>query len=499
MKTTNYRFIAGFGGLATLACGGPADLGEQAFMKYDKSSEKPANVILINLDDCGFGDFSYSGAVGYQTPNVDRMANEGLIFSNYYSAQPVSGASRSALLTGCYSNRVGLTMAPMPNSPIGINESEEIISELLKDNGYSTAIFGKWHLGDAEEFLPPHHGFDEYVGLPYSNDMWPGHPTMKFKPLPLYDGLEVVKTIDTYDDQAELTTLYTEKTIDFIRRKNKEDKPFFVYLAHNMPHVPLAVSDKFAGKSGVGLYGDVMMELDWSVGEILSTLEELGIEDETLIIFTSDNGPWSNYGNHAGSSGGFREGKNTTFNGGLRVPCIFYMPGHIKPGVCNELISNIDFLPTIADFTSSKLPEQKIDGVSFIPYLTGAVKESPRDYLCLYFSRNSLEAVTDGRFKLVFPHYYNSYEENAPGMDGQPGRMARKQVTEMEFYDLRQDPGERRNIIGTYPEIEAELQKVADQIRYELGDDLTGVKGAENRSPGRAANVEAGPQFSFKR
>lgn len=498
MKTMNYKLIAGFGGLATIACGGPTGSEGQHFLNHAGSSDKPVNVILINLDDCGLGDFSYSGAVGYQTPNVDKLAQEGLVFTNYYSAQPVSGASRSALMTGCYSNRVGLTMAPMPDSPTGINENEETIAELLKANGYSTAIFGKWHLGDAEEFLPPHHGFDEYVGLPYSNDMWPGHPTMKFKPLPLYDGLDVVKYIETYDDQAELTTLYTEKTIDFIRRQEKEDKPFFVYLAHNMPHVPLAVSDKFAGKSGVGLYGDVMMELDWSVGEIMKTLDDLGIEEETLIIFTSDNGPWSNYGNHAGSSGGLREGKNTTFNGGLRVPCIFYMPGHIKPGLCNALISNIDFLPTIADLTSSEQPVLKIDGVSFIPYLTGTEEDSPRDYLCMYFNRNSLEAVTDGRFKLVFPHYYNSYEANPPGMDGKPGRTARMQVTEMELYDLRQDPGERRNLIGIYPEIEAELQEAANKIRKELGDDLTGVKGTENRAPGRSADVPANP-FDFNR
>ena len=292
------------------------------FMTLDKNAKQP-NVVLIFLDDSGFADFSFNGAVGYTTPNVDHMALQGIRFTNYYSAQPISGASRSALVTGCYSNRIGLTGAPMTNSPFGLAEDEETIGELMQANGYSTALVGKWHIGDAEMFLPPHHGFDEWLGLPYSNDMWPNHPTMKFSRLPLYDGLEIKQYIDTDEDMSQLTTMYTERAVDFIGRNARAWKPFFLYFAQAMPHVPLAVSDKFKGKSEAGLFGDVMMELDWSIGQVRQALEDNGIADNTLIIITSDNGPWSNYGNHAGSSGGFREGKSTTFNGGLRVPCIF--------------------------------------------------------------------------------------------------------------------------------------------------------------------------------
>ncbi len=479
-----HKLLASVSGLAAVSCGGSAQQGD-AFLTLDKNAKKPINVVLFYLDDSGFADFSFNGAVGYTTPHVDDMALHGLRFTNYYTAQPISGASRSALVTGCYSNRVGLTGAPMNNSAFGLAEEEETIGELMQENGYSTALIGKWHIGDAEMFLPPHHGFDEWFGLPYSNDMWPNHPTMKFPRLPLYDGLEIKQYIDTYDDMNQLTTWYTERAVDYITRNAKADKPFFLYFAEAMPHVPLGVSDKFRGKSEAGLFGDVMMELDWSIGTVRKTLEDLGIAENTLIIVTSDNGPWSNYGNHAGSSGGYREGKSTTFNGGLRVPCIFYMPGHVRPGICNDLISSIDFLPTLASLTGASQPKLKIDGVDFLPYLTGQTKESPRKYLCFYFSRNSLEAVTDGQFKMVFPHTYQSYEVYAPGMDGQPGKLGRLEVTETELYNLRQDPGERRNVMGLYPEKEAELLKVAEEIRADLGDDLTGAVGTGRREPGR--------------
>ena len=227
------------------------------------------NIILINLDDAGNGDFSFTGAEGYQTPNIDRLAQEGMVFNNYYVGQPISGASRAGLMTGCYANRIGFYRAPGPNSPYGISAEEETIAEVVKKQDYATAIFGKWHLGDAPQFLPLQNGFDEWYGLPYSNDMWPYHPTREFPDLPTYDG----NTVLGYNlDQSKLTTDYTERSIQFIK-KNKE-RPFFLYLAHSMPHVPLAVSSKFKGKSEKGLYGDVMMELDWSVGEIIKTLKD---------------------------------------------------------------------------------------------------------------------------------------------------------------------------------------------------------------------------------
>lgn len=231
---------------------------------------------------------------GYQTPHIDWIAANGMSMNNFYAVQPISGASRAGLMTGCYPNRIGFAYALNPGSPYGISEQEETVAELLRDKGYATPIFGKWHLGDEKKFLPLQHGFDEYYGLPYSNDMWPFHPQYKFPDLPLIKGNDI---IGYNTDQTRLTTDYTNYAVDFIHRN--VNKPFFLYLAHSMPHVPLAVSDKFKGKSELGLYGDVMMELDWSIGEILRTIREEGIEDNTLVILTSDNGPWANYGNHA--------------------------------------------------------------------------------------------------------------------------------------------------------------------------------------------------------
>ena len=436
------------------------------------------NFILINLDDAGNGDFSFSGALGYKTPNIDRLALEGMRYTNFYAAQPISGASRAGLLTGCYPNRIGFAHAPNPGCPYGISDEEETIAEVLKKRDYATAIFGKWHLGDAKKFLPLQHGFDEWYGLPYSNDMWPYHPKWKFPDLPTYEGNEILG----YNlDQTTLTTDYTERSVKFIR-ENRE-RPFFLYLAHSMPHVPLAVSDKFKGKSEQGLYGDVMMELDWSVGEVLRTLEELGLERNTLVIFTSDNGPWIAYGNHAGSTGGLREAKATTFNGGLRVPLIARWKGTIPAGtVCERLASNIDLLPTFAQIAQAPLPAHKIDGVSMLPLLEDPDAAPVRDALCLYYQDNSLEAVTDGTYKLIFPHDYLAY--GTPGDDGMPGEMIPRRVEEKELYDMRRDPGERCNVLSQHPEIAEKLEAVAERYRAELGDDLTGCEGTGRRKPG---------------
>lgn len=439
------------------------------------------NFIVINLDDVGYGDFSFNGAYGYKTPNIDRMAAEGMRFTHFLAAQPISGASRAGLLTGCYPNRIGFSGAPGPNSSYGIHPDEMTMGELLKQQGYSTAIFGKWHLGDALPFMPLQNGFDEYYGLPYSNDMWPFHPqqgeVFNFPDLPTYDG----NTVIGYNtDQSRFTTDYTERTINFIRKNKKQ--PFFIYLAHSMPHVPLAVSDKFKGKSEQGLYGDVLMEIDWSVGEILKTLRETGLEGNTLVILTSDNGPWANYGNHAGSAGGLREAKATTFDGGNRVPCIMYWKGKITPGTtCNRLASNIDLFPTLAEISKAPLPQRKIDGVSLLPLLKEEKDANPRKAFVYYFKKNDLEAVTDGTFKLIFPHTYRSYEAYVPGNDGQPGNLSTSEVNKCELYDLRRDPGERYDVISQYPEIAAKLMKIADETRAELGDNLTRVKGKEQR------------------
>lgn len=448
--------------------------------KNSAVAAQPTNFVIINFDDAGNGDFSYLGAVGFQTPAIDKVAAQGLNLTNFYAVQPISGASRSGLMTGCYPNRIGFAYAPNPNSPMGIHPDETTIAEMLKQRNYRTAIFGKWHLGDHQKFLPLQHGFDEYYGLPYSNDMWPFHPTDRYPDLPLIEGNKI---LGYNTDQSKLTTDYTTRAVDFI--KKSDGKPFFLYLAHTMPHVPLAVSDKFKGKSEQGLYGDVMMELDWSVEQVFKVLREQGVEENTMVIITSDNGPWVKYGNHAGSSGGLREAKATTFNGGLRVPCIVYWKGHIEVGsTSNALMSNIDILPTIASIADVRLPERKIDGVNMAEVIKGKRKESPRKSLCMYFHHNSLEAVTDGLYKLVFPHEYVSYYTRVPGNDGQPGDFDMKKITECELYDLRRDPAERTNVASQHPEIVAKLKLIAENCRAELGDDLTGAKGTERRAAG---------------
>jgi arylsulfatase len=451
-----------------------------------EKTETPVNFVLIYLDDVGFGDVSVTGAMNYSTPNLDKMAANGLFFSYYYSPQAVCSASRAGLLTGCYPNRIGFSGALDHTANVGIKAEEETIAEALKKKNYATAAFGKWHLGHHKQFLPPNHGFDEYFGIPYSNDMWPNHPTNKnyYPPLPLIEGEEIV---ERNPDQARFTTEFTERTIDFIKR-NKEN-PFFVYLAHPMAHVPLFVSEKFKGKSEQGLYGDVMMEIDWSVGQIMKTLEELDLDENTMVIFTSDNGPWLNYGNHAGSAGGLREGKGTTFEGGQRVPCLVQWKGTIEAGrVENNLVSGIDVLPTIAEIAGAPLPEKKIDGVSLLPLLKSRDAEAPRKSFWYYYRRNNLEAVRDGRWKLVFPHNGRTYEGFEPGKDGMPGKANERSEVESGLYDLRRDPGERYNLIEYYPEIVSELEEIAAKARYELGDDLTEEPGNERREMGRLEN-----------
>lgn len=426
------------------------------------------------MDDMGYGDLGCTGAIGYETPNIDEMAKNGMRFTRFYSAQAVSGASRAGLLTGCYPNRIGMYGAPNHTSITGISDKEETIAEVLKKKGYATAAYGKWHLGHLPEFLPTHHGFDEYYGIPYSNDMWPHHPTAEFPSLPLIEGDQ---TIELDPDQSQFTTNFTNRALQFIE-KNK-DQPFFIYLAHPMPHVPLFVSEKFKGKSRQGLYGDVMMEIDWSVGQILAKLEDQKLDRNTLVVLTSDNGPWLNYGNHAGTTGGLREGKGCSFEGGQRVPCIMQWKGTIPDGViCNNLVSAIDLLPTFAQIANAPLPDHTIDGVSVFPLLVQERGVNPRESFCYYYRKNSLEAVTDGDFKLVFPHSYRTYEGFLPGSDGMPGQVNEsKKLEEALLFDLRRDPGERYNVIDQYPEIRYKLEQLADAVRDELGDDLTGVVG----------------------
>lgn len=439
------------------------------------------NFVVILMDDMGYGDLRINGAVGYDTPNIDRMLSESMVFTHYYAPQAVSGASRAGLLTGCYPNRIGLSGAPFPGSHTGISADEMTIAEVLKQKGYVCGAFGKWHLGDNVKFLPLQHGFDEFYGIPYSNDMYPGHPSIKFPDLPLIEGNRV---IEKNPDQSAFTTDLTERAVHFIDKHRRE--PFFLYLAHPMPHVPLAVSDRFKGKSERGLYGDVMMELDWSIGEILNKLKKEKLDDNTLVIVTSDNGPWLNYGNHAGSTSGLREGKGVSFEGGQRVPCIVRWKGHIQPGaVCSRIVAGMDILPTFAEIAGAPLPENKIDGVSFLPLLKDCTATAPRKYFCYYYRANDLEAVTDGHFKLVFPHKYRTYEGFLPGRDGQPGPVDEWfPLKEKLLFDLWLDPGERYNVVAEYPEVAERLEDFAEAVRKDLGDNLTGNKGNGRRKPG---------------
>jgi arylsulfatase A-like enzyme len=439
------------------------------------------NIVLIFMDDLGYGDLTCYGALGYQTHNLDRMSTDGVRFTNFLSAQAVCSASRAALMTGCYPNRVGISGALMPYSKNGIHNDEVTIAELLKQKGYATGIVGKWHLGYQKQFLPLQHGFDEYLGIPYSNDMWPigydGKPAtteqkLRHPTLPLIENNDKIAELKTLDDQATLTTRYTERAVDFIKKNKK--KPFFLYLPHSMPHVPIAVSTKFKGKSKQGLYGDVLMEIDWSVGEILKTLKETGVEDNTLVIFTSDNGPWLNYGNHAGSSGGLREGKGTSYEGGQRVPCIVRWKGVIPEGlICNKLSSTIDIFPTLAGLCGIALPKHKIDGVDILPLMKGNMEATPRKYFYYYYRKNNLEAVRRDDWKLVFAHPGRTYEGFQVGNDGFPGGANEDNPVPLALYDLRRDPSERYDVQATYPDIVAELQKVGELAREDLGDDLT--------------------------
>lgn len=454
------------------------------------------NVIIIFMDDMGYGDLGSYGGFPYHTPNINKLAAEGMRFTNFYAAQAVCSASRAGLLTGCYPNRIGISGALFPESKIALNPEEETMAELFKAKGYATGMVGKWHLGQREPFLPLQHGFDEYLGLPYSNDMWPvdydgkpadtGSRRGKFPPLPLIENNKTVRIIHTLAEQAELTAMYTGRAVNFIQKNKKS--PFFLYLAHSMPHAPIAASAGFKGKSSGGLYGDVMEEIDWSVGEIMKTLDANGLTKNTLVIFTSDNGPWLSYGNHAGNTAGLREGKGTAWEGGVRVPCIMRWPGRIPAGtVNNKMAATMDILPTMVNLCALTKPLKKIDGVDISSLLMHQSDDNPRDEFVYYYDRNNLKCIRKGQWKLVFPCVSQTYKKlSAIGADGWPGTYATDSVR-MALYDLRTDPGETLDLKDRFPEVVKQLNMVADKYRKALGDDLTKSVGTETRA---AALVE---------
>ena len=476
---TRRRFLS-FAGGATAA--GVLPHGVRAAAK-PQAKDLP-NIVIIFADDQGYQDVGCFGSPKIKTPNLDRMAKEGMRFTDFYVAQPVCGASRAALLTGCYPNRIGMLGAPSHRAMHGIHPNEMLIPELVKQKGYATAMYGKWHLGHRPESLPPSHGFDDYFGLPYSNDMWPFHPTAgrNYPPLPLIEG---TKTIRTNPDQTQLTTWYTERGVKFIRAN--KDRPFFLYIAHNMPHVPLFVSTKHKGKSARGLYGDVIEEIDWCVGQVLATLKECGLDEKTLVVFTSDNGPWLSYGDHGGCALPLREGKGTTWDGGVREPTIMRWPDRIPAGsVCKEPAMTIDILPTIAGLIGGKLPDHTIDGKDIWPLLTGTPgATSPHDALYFYWGKH-LQAVRMGKWKLHFPHAYRTMAGKPGGTGGKPTAYSQAK-TDLVLYDLEADIGETTDVKDKHPDVVRKIQALADKMRADIGDSATKQKGANCREPQRFA------------
>ena len=487
--------------------GGPVLLGESGiFGNAVQADETPPNIVVIFIDDMGYGDINPFGGA-FPTPHLDRMAKEGRTFTDFVVSSAVCSASRAALLTGAYHKRLGISGALGPKSKIGLNPDEVTIAELCKSKGYDTAIFGKWHLGHNPKFLPTAQGFDQYYGIPYSNDMWPRHPAsvakrkldpkakINWPALPMIKadqkkGVRIVNEDVQPEDQALMTKDFTERATAFI--KQRHEKPFFLYLPHPMVHVPLFASEDFRGKSGFGLFGDVVMEVDWSVGQILSAVEDIGVERNTLVVFTSDNGPWLSYGNHAGSAGKFREGKGTMFEGGYREPTLMWWKGKIPAGTsCDKLCSSIDLLPTIAGLIGADLPPNRLDGHDITPLMFGEKDaKSPHDAFYCYYGGGQLQAVREERFKLVFPHRYRSLNGHPGGTGGLP--IAYKSLqAELALYDLDEDPGETKNVINEYPEVVAKLQAAAEEAREDLGDKLTKREGKNVRAPGR---MEAGDE-----
>jgi arylsulfatase len=464
------------------------------------AAERP-NVVILFADDLGYGDLGCYGNKSIRTPNIDRLAKEGTRLTSFYVAQPVCTASRAALMTGCYSHRVGLHGALNHKSRVGIHPDETTLAELFKTNGYATACYGKWHLGTLPKFLPTRHGFDEFVGLPYSNDNGPLHPVIRdIPPLPFYEGEKVVE----HDpDQRLFTRRLTDRAVAFIE-KNK-DKPFFLYVPHIMPHVPIFASDKFKGTSNAGLYGDVIEELDAHVGEIIASLDKHKLSKKTLVVFASDNGPFLSYGDHAGSAGPLREGKLTTFEGGVRVPGIFRWPGTIPANrTSDEIVSTIDLLPTFAALIGERIDAGRIDGLDVWPFLAGKQEKSPRQSF-LYYAAEELQAIREGPWKLHFEHEYLTVA-GPPGRNGKPANFERMKPKGIEesglrgiasrhgyevklqgraLYNLKDDVGETKDVAARHDDVVRRLEALAERGREVLGDSLNKRTGRGIRPVGR--------------
>lgn len=403
------------------------------------------NIVLILMDDMGYSDLSCYGESRWSTSNIDSLAHNGIMFTDCYSASPISSPSRAGLLTGRYPNRMGIQAVFYPDSYTGLAPEETTIAEVLKSEGYATSYIGKWHVGSRERFLPLNQGFDHYLGIPYSNDM-------SAQVLMRDNDVE-----EFHIDIDNLTKKYTTEAVEYI--ENSGDKPFFLMLGHSMMHVPIYVSDDFRGKSGAGIYGDAALEVDWSVGQIMEALRKKGIEENTLVIFTSDNGPWLQEGPLGGQALPLREGKTTAFEGGVRVPCIVYWKGQIEPSVNNSLVTLMDWMPTFAHITGATLPDTTLDGCDITGVLTGTGERANQDYA--YFHNNAeLTNYRSGDWKISFPFH------EIKGNFWRTGTAAHDTL----LFNLREDPSERFNLYYKHPEIVKEMAAKADAFKEAYGE-----------------------------
>ncbi|GAB4152437.1 MAG: sulfatase [Planctomycetaceae bacterium] len=472
---TAFRFRPGFFLAAILLAMGMMNLSARAAEK----SRKP-NFIIIFCDDLGYNDVGPFGSTKHRTPNIDQLAKEGRKFTNFYVTSGVCSPSRASLMTGCYPKRVGLHenekggWVLFPGNKRGLNPSEITIAEVLKGNGYKTACIGKWHLGDQPVFLPTRQGFDEYFGIPFSNDMGQTARRRKFYPkLPL---MRNEKVIETEPDQRYLTQRYTKEAIQFIT-KNK-DKPFFLYLPHTMPHWPQFASENFAGKSANGKWGDAVEEIDWSTGEIMKTLKSLGIDENTVVCFLSDNGGATR---HGASNKPLRGGKGSTWEGGHRVPFIIRYPKTIPAGsVCHELATSMDLMPTFAKMSGTSAPTDRIIDGKNIQSLFLAKKNAKTPYEAYYYYfRGQLQAVRSGDWKLFVAQR---------NVRRKKGKKVLPRKFEPTLYNLKSDIGESNNIAKDHPDVVKRLLALAEKAREDLGDGNR--PGANTRKPGHVENAK---------
>lgn len=416
---------------------------------------RPPNVVVIFIDDMGYGDIGPFGATKQRTPHLNRMAKEGMKLTSFY-ASPVCSVSRAQMLTGCYGARISVPGVYFPGQSVGLNPSEVTVAERLKERGYATQMVGKWHLGDQPEFLPTRQGFDHYFGIPYSNDMLKKSAETKVPVVPVLRDEKVVELMDG-EGQRRMVELFTKEAVDFITRS--KDQPFYLYFAHNAVHTPIWPGTAFAGRSQNGRFGDWVEEVDWSVGQVLDTLRAQGLDKDTLVVFTSDNGPWLTKGADGGSAGPLRGGKGSTWEGGVRVPTLAWWPGRVPAGSVNDAVAaTIDLLPTFVALAGGTVPATPvIDGRDITPILLGQSKESARE-AHYYFAGYDLQAVRQGRWKLAL----------APQPEGM-GKQAAKTPPGLRLYDLDAEIGEQTDVAARHPEVVAKLKALADKMAAEIG------------------------------